>query len=295
MSETASKPRTLLDYLTLATGFLEGKGIEGARLDAEVLLAFALELTRVELYTNFDRPLAPDEVDRFRELLRRRGTLEPAAYITGEREFWSLAFSVDRRVLVPRPETEHLVEWALDAARERCEDSAGTDLRILDVGTGSGAVAIALAKELPAARIVASDRSEAALEVAPANASRHGVSDRVEFVCAETLDGMAERGPFDLIVSNPPYITAAEYKELGAGVREFEPRPALEAGEEGLDVIAPLVAGARALLPSSGFLLVEIGTQAEAVKALFSEAGYHDVSVRRDLAGQDRIVGGRVP
>ncbi|MFT4572071.1 MAG: release factor glutamine methyltransferase [Hyphomicrobiaceae bacterium] len=293
MSGDDKKPSTLLDYLQLATGFLEGKGVVGARLDAEVLLAHALGLTRMELYTNFDRLLAPDEVDRFRELLRRRGAHEPAAYITGEREFWSLAFTVDRRVLVPRPETEHLVEWALDAARERSDDSAGTDLRILDLGTGSGAIAVALASELPGARFVASDRSEAALEIAPANAKRHGVAERIEFVCAQTLDGMAERGPFDLIVSNPPYITEDEYRELSADVREFEPKPALLAGVAGLDVIEPLVASAAVLLRSGGLLLIEVGTQADAVRDLFKAAGYHDVSVRQDLAGHDRIVGGR--
>ncbi len=287
---SAEAPRVLLDYLKLATGFLEGKGIDGARLDAEVLLAHALGLSRVELYTNFDRPLAADEVDRFRELLRRRGTREPAAYITGEREFWSLAFTVDRRVLVPRPETEHLVEWGLDAARELAEDSSGAGLNILDVGTGSGAVAVALARELPGARFVASDRSAAALELAPANARRHEVADRIEFVCAETFAGMDARGPFDLIVSNPPYITSAEYRELPTDVRDFEPRPALEAGADGLEVLAPLVAGARALLRSGAFLLLEVGTQADAVARLFEGGGYRDVAVRKDLAGHARIV-----
>lgn len=344
MSAAAKEgPSTLLEYLQVTTTFFAGKGIEGARLDAELLLAEVLGLTRTQLYTNFERPLAREEVDRFRELVRRRAAREPVAYITGRREFWSIDFEVDRRVLVPRPETELLVELAVDLLRPRRQpvlpddDAAGAGevvdeaaatgddasmpasivagpaparepasaesrsaettraLLVADIGTGSGAISVALAKELPTARIVATDKSASALELAPANAARAGVETRIEFRLGDGCAALAGLGPFDLIVSNPPYIKSGEMGGLEPEVREWEPRWALESGAGGMDVTAPLVDQAFDVLVPGGWLLVEVGTQAAEVRACFERRGYEGVAVRRDLAGLDRVVLGRRP
>ncbi len=279
-----SGPVKLLDYLKLATDHFAAKGIDSARLDAELLLCHATGLDRVELYTNYDRPLTADEVDRYRELVRRRARREPVAYITGKREFWSLEFIVDRRVLIPRPETETLVEAALDAAR------ASGARRILDVGTGCGAVAVALAVELPGAEIVATDVSEAVLEVAPANAERHGVSDRIEFRCGSLLEPLAAGERFDLIVSNPPYCREDEIEGLEPEVRAWEPSRALVSGSDGLWHSERLIAAAPAHLEEEGRLMIEVGTQADGVRELAVRGGWRDVRVYRDLAGRDRVV-----
>jgi release factor glutamine methyltransferase len=283
-------PRTLLDFVQRTTAFLAGKGVDNARLDAELLLAEVLGMSRTQIYTNFDQPLAPPEVDKYRELVRRRAAREPVAYITGKREFWSLDFAVDRRVLVPRPETELVVELAIEALRLR-----GGSPVVADVGTGSGAIAVAIAKEIPAARVVATDRSEAALEIAPANAASHGVADRIEFRTGDGCAPLEGAGPFDVIASNPPYVRKGEMSTLAPEVREWEPKWALESGPEGMDVTAPLVEQAFELLAPGGTLIVEVGTQASLVRDCFTRRGYEAVAVRRDLAGIDRVVTGRRP
>lgn len=291
----ASTPGTLLDYLKKTVAFFEGKGIDGARLDAELLLADVLGMTRTQLFVNFDRPLVEDEVNRFRELVRRRAAREPVAYILGRREFWSMDFTVDRRVLVPRPETELLVEVAVDALRARLGDDPSATLRVADVGTGSGAIAVAIAKEVPAASVLATDRSEAALEIAPANAERLGVGDRIEFLAGDGCAPLAARAPFDAIVSNPPYIRSGEMRSLPPEVRDWEPRWALESGADGMDVTGPLVDAAFDLLAPGALLAVEVGTQAALVRERFAKRGYEGVATRRDLAGLERVVLGRRP
>ncbi|MFN2427572.1 MAG: peptide chain release factor N(5)-glutamine methyltransferase [Candidatus Binatia bacterium] len=299
-------PRTLLEYLQVTATFLAGKGVEGARLDAELLLAETVGMTRTQLYTNFEQPLAAPEVARFRELVRRRAAREPVAYITGRREFWSLDFTVDRRVLVPRPETELVVELAVDVLRaglsgadlvaEAAPPAAGTSaLRVADIGTGSGAIAVAIAREIPSVRVIATDRSEAALEIAPGNAERHGVADRIEFRTGDGCIPLAGAGPFAVIASNPPYICRGEMKTLEPEVRDWEPQWALEAGSDGMDVTAPLVEAAYDLLAPGGSLIVEVGTQAALVRECFVQRGYENIQVRRDLAGLDRVVVGRRP
>jgi len=307
---TAGKagPRTLLEYLQVTATFLSGKGIDGARLDAELLLAEVLGMTRTQLYTNFEQPLGAAEVDRYRELVKRRAAREPVAYITGRREFWSLDFTVDRRVLVPRPETELVVEIAIDALKARAEEAPkarGEEARnalggdqpctVADIGTGSGAIAVAIAREVPTARVIATDRSGAALEVAPGNAARHGVDDRIEFRSGDGCAALAGAGPFDVIASNPPYIRSAEMAALQPEVREWEPKWALESGSDGMDVTTPLVEDAFELLTPGGWLIVEVGTQAALVRECFAGRGYSAVAVRRDLAGLDRVVVGRRP
>jgi release factor glutamine methyltransferase len=311
-------PQRLIDFLTLASEHLAAKGIDGARLDAELLLAHALGLTRVELYTSYDRPLAKEEVDRFRELLRRRAAREPVAYIIGSREFWSLDLHVDRRVLIPRPETETLVEAALKilgatgrrakrggasqdaSAPAPSEDPAGAEAtpgasapRVLDLGTGSGAIAIALAVELSNARIVATDVTAAALEVAPRNAAKHGVADRIEFRQGDLYAAVRDGERFDLIVSNPPYVRARELKRLAPEVRDWEPAGALVSGTDGMDATRGIVARAAEFLTSGGWVLLEVGTQAAGVRELLDAAHWRDVRTFADLAGHPRVIGGR--
>jgi release factor glutamine methyltransferase len=287
-------PRVLIDYLTLAADHLGGKGVGGARLDAELLLAGVLGMSRVELYTNYDRPLAKDEVDRFRDVLRRRAMREPVAYILGRREFWSLELEVDRRVLIPRPETETLVEAALKALRA-LRPTGDNGFRVLDVGTGSGAIAVALAVESPQTRVVATDVTAAALEVAPRNAARHGVADRIEFRQGDLFDALAPGEVFDLMVSNPPYCKASELREMDPEVREWEPTGALVSGPEGMDVTARLVARAPQFLRQDGFLLLEVGTQAAAARDLLARNDWQEIRLLTDLAGRSRVLVGRPP
>jgi release factor glutamine methyltransferase len=269
------------------------KQLPSARLDAEVLLAHTLSTNRVGLYTAFDQPLKPDELTKYRELIRRRLAGEPIAYLVGEQEFWSLPLHVDARVLVPRRDTETLVEAGLRAAR-----GAGVNVRkIVDVCTGSGAVALALATELPDARVWATDISEDALAVARSNVARHKLDERVTLLAGDLLPGalVAAEAPFDLIVSNPPYVPAGDIAGLSSEVRA-EPRLALDGGTDGLDVIRRLTPAAFAALAPGGTFALEHGfDQGEAVRALLSSAGFVDVGSTRDLGGHERVSAGRRP
>ena len=275
---------TVLKVLKWTTGYLAERGIEGGRLDAELLLADLLQLDRVGLYLNFDRPLDPGELARFRERVGRRARREPLQYILGRAEFWSLPFRVGPAVLVPRPDTEVLVEEALDRAP--------VTPQILDVGTGSGAIAVALAHELPAARVTALDISATALAVAQQNAADNGVAERIRFVEGD-LHALAPEA-FDLVVANPPYIAEGELAGLMPEVRDFEPRLALAGGADGLDAYRALARQAPRLLTAAGWLLVEVGAgQAEAVRALLAAAGLTNLFCRDDYAGVPRVVGGQ--
>jgi release factor glutamine methyltransferase len=261
----------------------------GTRLDAELLLAHVLDTTRASVIARDERELTPEELGDFERLLARRLGGEPLAYLTGSREFWSLELEVTPDVLVPRPETELLVEWCLSFPRQR-------ESRIFDLGTGSGAIALALAKELPEASVVASDASAAALAVARANARRLRLAN-VEFVHGEyfnALDsGCRGNDAFDVIVSNPPYVAEGDPHLADLA---FEPPLALTSGPDGLDALRAIVAGAPAHLRPGGWLLVEHGaTQGPAVRALFARAGFAGVATRRDLAGLERATGGRRP
>jgi release factor glutamine methyltransferase len=275
----------VLKILQWTASYFNDKGIDGGRLDAELLLSEVLKLDRVGLYLNFDRPLSATEQAVFRQRVSRRARREPVQYILGETEFWSLALRVTPDVLIPRADTEVLVEEALKKVSGPCT--------LLDVGTGSGAIAVALASELPEARVEAVDISPAALAVASDNARRHGVDGRIVF-CEADLHALAG-GPYDLIVSNPPYIPAADMADLMPEVREFEPRLALCGGDDdGLSAYRSLTAGASRLLSPGGWLLVEVGSgQAAAVQRLFAQAGLGELLVRDDYAGVPRVVGGR--
>lgn len=275
--------------LTWTTDWLGTKGSESPRLDAEVLLAHVRGCPRIALYTAFDEPVDDSCRARFREVVRRRGDGEPVAYLVGGREFFSLPFAVTPAVLVPRPETEGLVVRALDLARPRAAP------RIVDVGTGSGAIAVTLAKHLPAAAVVATDISSEALAVARSNVERHSVSGRVSLVCCDLLEHPALAGPFDLIVSNPPYVREDEFASLPRDVRDHEPAVALVAGPTGLEVVERLVAAAVGRLAPDGWLLVEIGpaTAAGAEACLRAAVGLEPGPTLLDGAGLPRIVQGR--
>lgn len=274
---------TVLNLLKSTADYFTGRGIEDGRRNADLLLGQVLDLDRVGLYLNFERPLLATELDNYRELVRRRAAREPLQYILGETEFWSLPMKVSPAVLVPRADTEVLVEEALPRL-----SATGS---VLDVGTGSGAIVIALAHERPEAHCAAIDIDSSALAVARENAELNEVSGRIEFRTGDLFQ-LAD-GCFDLIVSNPPYIPCADLDGLMPEVRDFEPRRALDGGEDGLDPYRALTSQAPSRLNEGGWLLVEVGIeQATPVRELFSAAGFTDIFVRADYAGIYRVVGG---
>jgi release factor glutamine methyltransferase len=281
----------LVDVLREASVRLEAGGIEGPRLNAERLLAFVLKCSRVDLYLSYDRPLAPEERGEYDALISRRLAREPLQYILGEAEFYSLTFKVPPGVLIPRPETEILVERALKEAV-----SAGRSLRILDIGTGSGAIGIILARHLPSAAVVCSDVSPEAMNAARANADNHGVSGRIRFVQADALNPAFPEtvgAPFDMAVSNPPYVSLSDWERLPDEIRNFEPRQALLGGEDGLDFYRAMTSMAGKLLVPDGTLIVETGAgQSRAAAGLLAKAGFEDVHITPDLNGIERVVGG---
>ena len=270
---------TVAEALRAGTEFLERKGVDSPRLDTELLLAQALSLSRVELYTQHDRPLSEAEEAAARGLLERRGRREPLAYVLGEWGFRRLILSTDSRALVPRPETETVVERAL-ALLDGVEAP-----RVVDVGTGSGAIALAIAHERPDARVTATDVSPGALALAGENAAR--LELRVDFVETSLLAGVS--GPFELVISNPPYVSAGEIGALQAEVSEWEPRSALI--DEGQT--EALVPAAREVLAPGGALVLEVHEgKAQSVADLVSSAGYSGTSITLDLAGRERVVEG---
>ncbi|CAN5600632.1 peptide chain release factor N(5)-glutamine methyltransferase [soil metagenome] len=276
---------TILELLRWTTEYLAGKSFHNPRLNAELLLAGVLGVKRLDLYLQFDRLLRPEELAEFKARLRRRARREPLQYIEGQAAFRELRLRVDRRVLIPRPETELLVGEVLDWAVGRGE------LEALDVGTGSGAIALSLATEGAFRRVVATDLSEEALEVARLNHREAAPAAPVEFRPGDGYEAVAgER--FDVVVSNPPYVAEEERDSLDPEVREWEPPQALFAGPGGLRVIRELVAGAPEVLRGGGLLALEVGFgQMEAVAALIRATGrFHEPQVRRDLSGRDRIV-----
>jgi len=275
--------------LQWTTDYLKAHGSESPRLDAEVLLAEALNCRRIELYTAFDEVPGEGPRSAFRELVRRRAEGTPVAYLVGRREFYSLSFRVTPDVLIPRPETEVLVVTLLDLARSRLADES---LAVADVGTGSGIIAICAAKHLPAARVTAIDVSPAALEVARANAAEHGVQDRIEFLESDLFAAVPSERRFDFIVSNPPYVGEAEVPRLPADVRKFEPRAALVAGPRGAEVIVALVPQAAERLHPGGRLLIEVSPMVhDEVRALLAADVRLEIGPTvKDLARLPRVV-----
>jgi release factor glutamine methyltransferase len=276
---------TIADCIRRAARDFGKGGLPSPLLDAEVLLAHILKTDRVGLYRNIEAPLAPEALSAFEALAARRLENEPVAYLLGGKEFWSLTFEVNEHVLIPRPDTECLVEEVLKAFGN---DTSG-ELRILDLGTGSGAVGVVLAKELRHSRVTATDISSGALDVARRNAARHGVERRMTFLAGDLFEPLS--GTFDVIVSNPPYIDAEAFETLPAGVRGYEPASALQAGARGTVFHERIIAGCAEFLNEGGRLFLEIGSeQRRPVEALFAAAEiFEGIHFRRDYAGLDRV------
>jgi release factor glutamine methyltransferase len=289
VSSAASQPRvwTIEGLLRWAADDFRARGIETSRLDAELLLAHALSTTRIHLVVDAKRPLDAHELARFRELVRRRRLREPVAYILGLREFYGRPFRVDARVLVPRPDTETLVEVALDRTRH-----VALAMRALDLCTGSGCVAISLARERPTSRVLGTDISLDALAVARENALRLGAYN-VAFCRGDLFEAVDHSDRFDLVTANPPYVVASEIDSLAPEICRHEPRLALDGGQDGMDIVRRIVASASAHLNQSGVLAVEVGAgSAPAVAELFAQAGFEQIAVIRDYGRIERVVSG---
>jgi release factor glutamine methyltransferase len=280
-----------MEVLRLSTRYLADHGSPSARLDAELLTAHALGMRRLDVYLQHDRPLREDELAPMRDLVRRRGQGEPVAYLVGEREFWGRAFGVTPEVLIPRAETELIVERALRWVRDRAMQG-GAALRIADLGTGSGCLAITLAAETPAARVWATDVSAAALAVARENSRRLGTQARVEFLEGPWGEPLSELGPFDLVVSNPPYIATAELDVVMRDVRDHEPRMALDGGPDGLDAYRALLPTVVPILAPAAALIMEVDSRRAAMVGAMTAAALAGaaVGIHADLAGLDRAV-----
>jgi len=285
--------------LTAAVERLEAAEIGSPRLNAETLMMFVLGVNRAYLYAHPELELSLNEQSRYDEVVAQRATGMPSQYITGHQEFWGLDFVVTPAVLIPRPETEHLVETVLEIAREQNEQ-VRSELRLLDVGTGSGCVALALANELPFAQVYATDISTDALEVAKANAARLQLDRRVHFLHCDVLEPVESNASrdtlraLDFVVSNPPYVAYSEADKVQKSVKEFEPQAAVFAGEHGLDVISRLIEQSHAALRSGGWLAMEIGySMREQVLALLDTSAWEDIRVVPDLQGIPRVIAAR--
>jgi len=289
----------LRQALRNATEHLTRERVPSPRLNAELLLMFTLDGDRAYLYAHPERELTADEISRYDDALARRITGIPAQYITGHREFWGLDLIVSPAVLIPRPETEHVIETALALAKNNSQSisqKSNIPLRIIDVGTGAGAIALALAKDLPSAEIHATDISSDALEIAKANAARHDLTSRIHFHHGDLLAGLSgldtPHADFDFVVSNPPYVGESEEDQVRLDVRNFEPRNAVFAGPTGLEVIERLIPQAEKVLRPGGWLVFEIsGTIVDGVLRLLKE--WDEVSVRNDLQGIARVTAAR--
>jgi len=283
---------TLRKGLAAAISRLTAANVPSPRLNAELLLMFTLGCDRAYLYAYPERKLSTDDQSRYDQALSEREHGVPTQYITGHQEFWGMDFIVTPAVLIPRPETEHVIETVLERVRAERAPSPADSLRILDVGTGSGCIALALAKELPSAEIHATEISTAALEIARANAARLQLEASVQFHCTDLLQGL-ELGAFDFVVSNPPYVGESEDDQVQLEVRKHEPHNAVFAGATGLEVIERLIPQAHESLKPGGWLVMEIsGTVAERVRGLLTE--WNEVEITNDLQGIPRVASARI-
>ncbi len=282
---------TIGKLLTWTAEFLKKSGATSPRLDAEVLLAHACGCQRIELYTTFDSEPAEQARTAFREMVRRRAEGTPVAYLVGRKEFYSLSFEVNPDVLIPRPETEHLVVATLDRAKE----FGAQTLDIVDVGTGSGAIAISVAKHLKNCHMTAIDKSVAALEVARRNVEQHQLAERITLLESNLLAALPPDAKFDLVLSNPPYVSETEFEQLPATVRKFEPKLALVAGPDGSEIIVQLLAQAAAHLKPGGYCIFEFSPMLnQRLNEIVGDA-WEAPQVTKDLAGLARIVTVRKP
>lgn len=274
----------VLEIIKRTTGFFEQRGVESPRLNAELLIGHALGLKRMQLYLQFERPLTEPELEKIRPLVKRRGSREPLQYILGETEFSGLKLKVDRRALIPRPETERLIELVT-------QQMTAPPATILDLGTGSGAIALALAKTYPDSVVTAVDKSEEALNLARENAGACGLTGRVKFVLSDWLAALPSGEKYQLIVANPPYLSDEETAAAQPDVREFEPRMALSAGANSAAALEHIIRAARSYLVPGGLLACETGSaQHRALLALAAAQGYARTDSRCDLTGRERYL-----
>jgi release factor glutamine methyltransferase len=283
------EPWTIQKLLSWVTEYFTGKSIDSPRLSAEWLLCYVLGLKRIELYTQFNKIVGQEQLSQLHELVKRAGAHEPIAYLTGKKEFYSLEFEITKDCLIPRPETELLVERAIEFLRTRNGEQF-----ICDLCTGSGCIAVAIARNFANCRIVATDISDAALAVAEKNVAKHGLMNRIKLLQGDLFEPVISGlGPakFDLIVCNPPYVSEPEYQKLAPNVKDFEPKSALAAGNDGLDIIKKIIADAGQYLKPTGTLMLEIGNeQANAVRNLLETAGYFgDVKIEKDYSNLNRL------
>jgi release factor glutamine methyltransferase len=286
------KPWIIKDLLKVTADYLKEKEIDSPRLTAEILLSHQLKTDRVTLYLNFDQPLTENEISGYRSLIKRRLLHEPIQYITGIQEFWSMDFMVDPQVIIPRPESELIVEQAVKQVKTNFTQQNRLT-RILDLGTGSGVLAISVAKELPQARIWAIDLSDGALSIARLNAEKHGVSDRINFICGDLWEPIANIDfTFDIIISNPPYIASEEYNDLAAEIRDYEPRMALDGHEGGMYFIEKILKGGLNYLSPGGWLIMEMAPNQTAKALLLAEQikGYGEKTRIKDYSHLYRVV-----
>ncbi|MGD8833869.1 MAG: peptide chain release factor N(5)-glutamine methyltransferase [Desulfobacteraceae bacterium] len=296
-NQTLAPPWTILKTLQWTADFFGKHRIANPRSDAEILLAHALACERIDLYLHHDQPLQEQELGRFKALIRRRAQTEPVAYIIGAKEFWSLDFTVTPDVLIPRPETEVLVEAALRSC------AVEKELHVLELGTGSGIISVALARECAGWRFLATDISHKAIEIARGNALRHLDEDRIEFVVGHWFDPISIKSCFDLVISNPPYVVRDDIATLEPDVYRYEPTLALDGGPDGLVSEALIINTASSYLRPGGNLLLEIGyDQGPAVEAIGQACGDFDqIVIEKDYSGHDRTVrmrkkiGGQLP
>ena len=296
------------------TEHFTGKGIDSPRLSAELLLSHVLAMERIELYTRFDKPVAKDQLDRLHDLVNRAGRNEPICYLTGKTEFYSLQLELNPDCMIPRPETELLVERAIEFLRAptvrnspmrnmtRTEDVSngartGTQF-VCDLCTGCGCIAVAIAKNFPDARIIATDISDAALNVAAQNIEKYQLKDRITLLCGDLFEPLVPRldvDKFDLIVCNPPYVSAAEYEKLEKNVKDYEPKLALFAGDDGLDIYRRIIDKVDAFLKPDAALMLEIGyAQGPVIKELLEQAGaFAEIKIEKDFHDNDRIATAR--
>lgn len=274
---------TVLDIIRRTTDFFKAKGIETPRLDAELLVGHALGLKRMQLYLQFERPVLEPELERLRPLVRRRGTREPLQHIIGDLEFANIVLKTDRRALIPRPETEELIEHIV-------RELSGAPLRIADLGTGSGAIALALAAQFPAAQVTAVEISPEAAALASENAGASEVGGRVEIVVGDWKSALTG-GEFDLIVANPPYLSATEVAIAEPEVRDFEPRVALVAENEGMAALEEIIRMAPAILAADGLVALETGTDQHAfLLGVAERVGFGERRSVKDLTDRDRFI-----
>ena len=281
---------TIQKLLNWVTGYFTDKGVDAPRLSAELLLSYVLGLKRIELYTQYDQPVAKPQLDELRALVKRAGGHEPVAYLIGRTEFYSLELNITGDCMIPRPETELLVQRAIEFLRTR----HGTQF-VCDLCTGSGCIAVAIAKNCPEARVIATDISAVALEVAAQNVDKHQLAERITFLQGDLFEPLVrplDVEQFDLIVCNPPYISAAEYEVLEKNVKDYEPRIALYAGDDGLDIYRRIIERADQFLKSGAGLMLEIGyAQGPAVRELLEHASaFSEIKIEKDVHNNDRIV-----